>query len=120
MANTIDLLIEETGENLELVNFNLAFTSVTSEYVAQKIKIKLSFFLGEWFLDTTQGIPYLEEVFVKNPDIGLIEDTMKANITNIDGVQEIISFDIDIGTDRKLSITTEVRLTDNNTLTVVI
>lgn len=35
------------------------------ERVAQQIKIQLLTFLGEWFLDVTHGVPYLEYVLVK-------------------------------------------------------
>lgn len=39
---------------------------------AQKLRARLQFFLGEWFLDTNQGFPYLQYVFgVKNVNLGI-------------------------------------------------
>ena len=33
--------------------------------VAQQIQITLKFWYGEWFLDTEQGVPYLEYILIK-------------------------------------------------------
>lgn len=86
-------LIENTN-NLKLQNFNFVFTQSTSEYVQQKLKLKLSVFQGEWYLDNTLGINYFEQVFVKNPNINLIEDVFKAKILEVDEVDEILEFNL--------------------------
>lgn len=39
-------------------------------YTRQSIGIRLRFFLGEWFLDTSQGIPYYQNILKKLPAKG--------------------------------------------------
>ena len=39
-----------------------------------------AFFLGAWFLDRSQGIPYFKHVFVMRPDLGLIESIFRSVI----------------------------------------
>lgn len=34
-------------------------------YTRQAVSIRLKFFLGEWFLDLTAGIPYYQRIFKK-------------------------------------------------------
>lgn len=52
-----DLYLTETGD-ISLV-----------ESVAQKIKIRLRWWLGEWRWDEEEGMPYRDELFIKNPGI---------------------------------------------------
>ena len=35
------------------------------EQIRQKLQIRLQFFYGEWYLDTTQGVKYFDEIFKK-------------------------------------------------------
>lgn len=65
------------------------------ERVAQQIKIQLLTFLGEWFLDVTHGVPYLEYVLVKNPNFTLIRELFREQILKVDGVSNLVSLDID-------------------------
>jgi hypothetical protein len=55
--------------------------------VAQQIKITLGFWLGEWFLDTSQGVPYLERILVKNPNMAHVRQTVLEKILSVDGVK---------------------------------
>lgn len=66
-----------------------------AERVAQQIKIQLLTFLGEWFLDVTHGVPYLEYVLVKNPNFTLIRELFREQILKVDGVSNLVSIDID-------------------------
>ena len=68
------------------------------ERVAQQIKIQLLTFLGEWFLDVTHGVPYLDYVLVKNPNFTLIREIFREQILKVDGVSNLVSIDIDFET----------------------
>ncbi len=67
-----------------------------AERVAQQIKITLLAWLGEWFLDTSFGTPYLEYILVKGPDRGVIESVLRAQITSVPDVQGVTSLTLQI------------------------
>lgn len=56
---------------------------------AQQIKVVLLTFLGEWFLDITIGLPYFDEILVKNPDSSRIQAIFRKKIIQIKGVQSV-------------------------------
>jgi hypothetical protein len=43
-----------------------------AEAVAQRVRVRFRWFLGEWFLDERLGVPYYSDILVKNPDPILI------------------------------------------------
>ena len=69
-----------------------------AERVAQQILITLRFWLGEWFLDVKDGIPYLEYVLVKSPNLLHIRQIFTEAIEQVEGVQRVeemeLAFDI--------------------------
>ena len=91
-----DFLIEEASGNydIQLVNFNFTFTGTVAKYVQQKLKIRLAIFRGEWYLNNQVGLPYFEDIFVKDPNLVFIEDLYKSQISSVDGVKEITSFEL--------------------------
>jgi len=81
--DTHDLLIE--GNNLKTVE--------GVEQVEQNTKIRLKFFSEEWFLDTTKGLPFYQEILIKNPNVPNIDNIIKATIADTLGVGELLSYD---------------------------
>ncbi len=113
-------LIENTN-NLEVTNHDFVFTDSDSEYVAQKLRMKLSIFEGEWYLDNTLGLPYFETIFVKNPNLDLIEDLYKIAIFEVDEVEEITEFSMIVEKSiRDLELDFRVRLVTGEIVSVVV
>jgi hypothetical protein len=52
-------LLLNGNRNFVLTNYNLTFTPDQATWMAQKLRIRISMFLGGWYLDTTIGMPYL-------------------------------------------------------------
>jgi hypothetical protein len=66
-----------------------------ADKVAQQIKINLLSFLGEWFLDNTYGVPYLEDILVKNPRMAVVETIFRYHIINIPHVIRVDALSLD-------------------------
>jgi len=67
---------------------------IDADEVTQHIATRLKFYLEEWFLDLTAGTPWFQMVFVKPADIVEIEAMLKQRILETDGVNELLSFDL--------------------------
>lgn len=66
---------------------------VDKDHVRQSLKIRLLFFLGEWFLDITAGVAYYQEIFKKHPKgLARVEAIFKEAITGTPGVKTLTDF----------------------------
>ena len=84
------------------------------QHCSRAIEIRLRWFANEWKLGPDFGIPYYEEVFVKNPSIVLIEEKMRDSIMDVDEVEDVISFNVSIDKLlRKLTVTYVVSVSEN-------
>ena len=99
-----DLYLTDTGD-ISLV-----------ESIAQKIKIRLRWWLGEWRWDEDEGMPYRNELFIKNPDIDGFEMAVREKIFEIDEVTEVK--DVSILYDRytRIARITYIALTETETI----
>lgn len=88
-----DLLIDQATNDLDLSGGVLKFTTEVREEVAQRVGIKLRTYAGEWFLDTTYGIPYLQEIIAQARNKRDIDSIFISEIRSEEGVSNIISYD---------------------------
>lgn len=65
-----------------------------AEAVGQHARHRLQTHAGEWFLDTTAGVPWLSDILGRRYDPALAESVVKAEILDTDGVTEITSFSV--------------------------
>ena len=84
-ANDHDILIKD-GDFLLIDN---------ADRHSHQIKVKLLTFLGEWFLDTTWGVPYLEYILVKQPNQELIKQILSEQILSVDDVKSLNALELD-------------------------
>ena len=97
---TNDLLVE--GQDLRLVD--------KEDRVAQQIRIRLKSFLGEWFLDTSYGVPYYQQILIKAPDRAIIAGIFREKIITTPGVQELQAFALDYEEQtRQLTVTAQIK-----------
>lgn len=88
-----------------------------AQQVLQQIRSNLRTFLGEYFLDTTLGVPYIQTVFQKGTGQGVIEGLLKQAILGTDGVIQLLSFELVLGGQNRLGTVTFTVLTTNGTVT---
>ena len=83
-----DLAMDMTTGDLALRDGDVLLID-NAERVAQQILITLRFWLGVWFLDVQDGIPYLDYVLVKSPNLLHIRQIFTEAIEKIEGVQRV-------------------------------
>ena len=59
------------------------------ERIAQQLRITLWEWLGEWFLDARDGVPYREYILIKNPNMKHIRQVLSEHIMKVEGVNRI-------------------------------
>lgn len=62
------------------------------EVVAQRLKIRLRTFFGEWFINTSYGVPYFQRILKKGIDKTTVDNLLREQIFEEPGVLEIVAF----------------------------
>ena len=119
-------LNSETGDVLLSTTNTITtptFTTTTSENLAQRLKIRLQTFKGEWFLDGTIGIDYFNQIAGKNRSKAAVDAIIQAEILKEQEVLQITTYSSVVDkTTRKITIQFTVRTVDGfySTLTASI
>jgi hypothetical protein len=90
-----DLRLSFIGQqpDLELRDNSLVIVD-GEEAIDQNLRLRLKFFLSEFFLDERQGIPFYREVFVKNPNIRLLRSIFTEAIRTTEGITSVNSMSL--------------------------
>lgn len=111
-----DLKMASDSNDLALVNGDLALVTGT-DAINQNIKQAMQFWLGEWFLDTTKGVPYKQQILIKNPNMDIVQADLINAVLNVPGVVQILEMNFDYNsTDRALSVFMSVLDSNGQTL----
>ena len=81
----MDILLTKDNDIYVSPEGDIAFT----DSVAQKIRIRLLWFLGEWRWNTDEGLPYFDDILIKNPDTDYIESLVRKKIFEVTEVTEV-------------------------------
>lgn len=109
----MDLLIDSKTGDLVFKNGACPVTQLQADIVAQRLRITLYTFYGEWFLDETLGVPYIQQIFSKVRRKSTVDLIFQGLIAADPGVIEILSFYSEISAQRGYSMTFQVRVLDN-------
>lgn len=110
----MDLLLDHDLHDLVFINGACPVTQLLVDVVTQRLKITIYTFLGEWFLDTTIGVPYFQQVFGKIRSKATIDLIFQQIISDDVDVIEILTFESSLSSsDRGYSMTFQVRVADN-------
>ena len=104
LDNTGDLLITKAGDIL------------LENSVAQKIRIKLLWFEGEWRWNKEEGMPYMASLLVKNPGLDYFESIVREKIFEVDEVVDVRDVQIMMDPKTRGAVIKYVALTDEETI----
>jgi len=92
MLENRDLQLSVSSHDLETTSFELHVVEGI-DATAQRIKIRLKLFLGEWFLDLLAGIPYYQDILIKSPDINKVNALIREAILTTPNVLSIEEYE---------------------------
>ena len=112
-----DLAMNLLTNDLLITNGDLSLVT-GSDAIAQDLQQTLQVWLGEWFLDTTVGIPFKQNILVKNPNVDLVQASIVDAASNVPGVTEILSVNFTYSnSNRTFSITVVAKDSTGQTIT---
>lgn len=110
----MDLLLSPTDHDLLFINGTTPVTYENRLTVAQRLKIKLMTFKNEWFLDTSIGMPYFQQILKRGVSKTTIDVIFQEAILSEPDVLEIIEFNSIIDTvERSYQLSFKVRTNQN-------
>ena len=68
------------------------FTSDAADVVAQRLRVRLSTYRGEWFLNTEYGVSYYQRILAKKTTKVAVDRIFQQQILSERGVRELVSF----------------------------
>lgn len=101
-------------QDLAIVNGDLAMCSTNRDALAQLITVRLKTLKGEWFMDTSLGIPYLSEIFGQKRSLMFIRQSILPHIEAIAGIKKIENFKIKEEANRTILMSFTVILDDGS------
>lgn len=83
------------------------------EAISQHLRLRLSMFKGEWFLDQRVGIPYFQSILVKNPNLAVVRGIYSKAITTTPGVTAVDKLEVILDHDtRRLRVSFTAQTSD--------
>ena len=72
---------------------NLQILTDEKENIAQRLRIRLRSFKGDWFLDLDDGLPYYNDIFGKNVSLSTIQALLVSKISTTPGIISLLKFE---------------------------
>lgn len=88
----MDILLNKDTKDLEFINGGCPVVQQVADVVAQRLTIRLRTLFSEWFLNTTYGVPYLQEILGHKVNKETVDMILQDQIYQESGVIEIVSF----------------------------
>lgn len=108
-----DILINKNGDLFIDKNGDIVIT----DSVAQAIRIRLLWFYQEWRFSPATGVPYFEEVFVKNPSLLRIRQIFRDKIMSVTEVKNLLELNVDLNKEKRtVKISYKAAVSDGSVL----
>ena len=109
METRLDLLLDDNGVVLRGGDWAFA---IDREGIQQRIGQTLRTIAGEWFLDLDYGLPYFEQVLVKNPNLPSVQDIFRRALLSVKGVSSVERLTLSLDAPSRTLTVSWVVLTD--------
>ena len=101
-----------TNGDIQLANKDIAFVS-GDDATVQRIKQKFRLWRGEWFLDTSAGVPWLRDVLGQRPREQVVSGILRTVVSEDPGVDELLALTAEFdGQSREFTVRWRARLTN--------
>lgn len=105
-----DLELDDDGDLL-VDGADLVISS-GQKAIEQDLASRLRIIRGEFFLDRGRGVPYLSDVWVKNPNLNVVRSAFRDAILGTPGILEITQFALTLDTATRTAILDFTATTD--------
>lgn len=107
-----------TNEPIDIVIINGDHAIVSdSTATKQRLNQKFKLWRGEWFLNTSAGVPWLEDILGKKPRTEVLQTLFSQVIQSDPGIKTLQSLSFEYNeVERKLQITFQATLINNTVL----
>jgi hypothetical protein len=107
-----DVALDPATGDLLLESGRARLTAPGAESVAQRLRLRLALWRGEYPLDETVGIPYAQLLGRKGDAPATLEAILRQAAASCPGVTALTSFQLSVGPDRAATISLTATATD--------
>ena len=112
----MDFTLHENDFKFSGGDFQLCFNDTHA--IAQAISIRLKTLAGEWFLDTSIGVPYFTEILGQKRNDRFLRQVLLSQIESMPEVHQITDFKVQENTVRSLTISFNVVLNNQSIIPI--
>lgn len=102
--------------DLDFTTHNLVLVTNVAQCAADWLADRLELGLGEWFLDTSQGIPFFSFLGVKNPSIDAIRAMFRSVILFDPTIVSVTELSVTLNARRQMTYNFSCKVNDGSTI----
>lgn len=87
-----DIFLDNDGD----IKINTSGDIALTESVRQAVQIRLRWFFSEWRFAPDFGVPWFEEVFIKNPNDLRIRQIIREHCMSVEGVKDALNIALSV------------------------
>ena len=113
-----DIILNSTTHDIQITDNDISLFQSLEDLTAQRLKIILLSYRGEWFRDISTGIPYLQTILGKRNTKTTADTTIKNAIITTDNISSITSYTSSVNASRKLEVSFSAIMTSGGSVTI--
>lgn len=94
MSTYFAFSVDPTTNDFYLDESGTVATVEDGEAVGEHARQRIKSYQGEWFLDTSSGVPWLQDILGRAQNVDLAESIIKATLIETPGVTDISEFSV--------------------------